>query len=81
MGKLEFKHFIKDRQGIIFASARDRTNKVYNFLINTQTGRVLKQISSRFEQVMGEDAEDVKSAVERYSKIIPTYNIQHFDFS
>ena len=71
---LEFNHFIIDRQGVIFASARDKNNIVYNFIINSQTGTVLKQINNQFK--LANDPEQIKQRAEAYYGKVAVYQIQ-----
>ena len=42
--KLYFSHFVVDRQGVIFASARDKNNRIYNFIIDSDSGIVQEQV-------------------------------------
>ncbi|MBU1367198.1 MAG: hypothetical protein KJ711_05245 [Candidatus Omnitrophica bacterium] len=79
--ELEFSHFIVDREGVIFASARDESNKVYNFIINQLTGGVLEQVNSHFEPIERERAETIRKDAQHWYGILPTYRIPHFDFS
>ena len=81
MEKLEFKHFVIDRLGIIFASARDERNHVQNFIINTQTGGVLQQVNASFVAISSGIAESIRKRMEQYESIVPTYKIEHFDFN
>lgn len=81
MDKLEFQHFVIDKLGIVFGSARDERNRVYNFLINTQTGGVLQQVNARFEAISSGIAEIVRTRMEKYQSVVPTYRIEHFDFN
>jgi hypothetical protein len=78
---IKFHHFVIDKEGVIFASARDSSNKIYNFVINSCTGNILEQVSSRFESINGEWAEYVRSKAEQYRGIVPTYRIPHFELS
>lgn len=78
---LEFSHFVIDKLGVIFASARDPQNKIHNFIVNGGTGGVLAQVNSHFEPISGERAELIRSRMEKYQSIVPTYRIAHFDFS
>ena len=79
---LEFSHFVVDKTGVIFASAREEgTNKIYNFVINSQTGNILEQFNSHFESISGEWAEYVRQQAEQYQGIVPTYRIPYFELS
>jgi hypothetical protein len=79
--ELEFKHFVVDSSGLIFACARDSANRIYNYIINTSTGTVLEQVNSHFECIIGDYAEQVKRTAERYYGVIPTYRIPQFELS
>jgi hypothetical protein len=78
-GELEFKHFIVDRQGTVFASARDADNRIYNFLITA--GAVKEQRNTHFELLNGEYAEYIKQRAQGYYGIVPTYKIPYIDAS
>ena len=78
---IEFRHFVVDRQGVIFASGRDASNKVCNFIINRQTGTVLTQVNSHFEQLSIECARYITSRIAEYQGILPTYRVVHFEFN
>ena len=79
--QLEFKHLVIDKVGVIFASARDYHNKIFNFLINPGTGIVLEQAEESFHVTSVERAHSISTSVKRCASQIPTYRIQHFDFS
>jgi hypothetical protein len=79
--ELEFKHFVVDNTGLIFACARDSADRVCNYIINTSTGTVLEQINSHFECIVGEYAEQILKAAQRYYGRIPTYRIPQFELS
>jgi hypothetical protein len=79
--ELEFRHFVVDKWGVIFASARDKNNKVYNFIINGNSGTVMEQINSHFECITGERAEYVKKTAAHYYGVLPTYRVPHFELS
>ena len=78
---LEFKHFVTDHTGLIFASARDSGNRIYNFILNKDTGNILEQFYGKFEVIDGEWAEYVKTSIQQYRDIVPTYRIPHFQVS
>jgi hypothetical protein len=77
--ELKFRHFIIDRKGTIFVSARDADNKVYNFLI-THTS-IMQQVNSHFEFVNDELAEYIRRKVESCYGIVPIYKIKYIDVS
>ena len=79
--QLEFKHLVIDKVGVIFASARDYHNKIFNFLIDPNTGIVLEQANRDFRAIPRERARYISVEVKRMAQAIPTYHIQHFDFS
>jgi hypothetical protein len=79
--EIAFNHFVVDKAGVIFASGRDAGNRIYNFIINSNTGNILEQVNSHFEGIDGEWAEYVKRRVEQYKGIAPTYRIPHFELS
>jgi hypothetical protein len=79
---LIFNHFVvANNQGLIFASARDKVNRIYNFLVNEFTGNVMQQINDKFEPVQSRDSEHIKDAVYKLRNVLPTYHIRCFDFS
>jgi len=69
---LDFKHFVIDEKGDIFASARDNRSKIHNFII-TQAGRVMEQVNVNFEEITGEHAKRVKIDVTNNYGLVPTY--------
>ena len=80
--ELTFRHFVVDRTGLIFASAREQiSNRVCNFLINSQTGTVLAQVSNRFETISREYAEDIRRQAENHYGRLPTYRIARLELS
>ena len=49
--ELCFQHFIESTSdGLVFACARDRDNRIYNFLINRYAGVVLTQGREKFTE-------------------------------
>jgi hypothetical protein len=78
---LEFTHFVVDRTGLTFASARDTaSNRIYNFIVS-QSGDIREQCADRFEVITGEWAEFIRLRIEHYRGIAPIYRIPHFDFN
>ena len=79
--KLEFKHFVVDRQGLIFASARDGSERIYNFLVNPENDVVLEQSNHHFREIGGTWASYIRKEVASFKNILPTYRINCFDIS
>ena len=78
--RLYFQHFVVDKQGVIFACARDGSQRVYNFIVNTQTDRVHEQVRTSFKEIFGSWAEYIRQRVSQSQGLLPTYKIRHFDF-
>jgi hypothetical protein len=78
--QLKFRHFVIDREGVIFASAKDG-ERVANFLINPLTGNVLTQSSQRFEALSKECADEIRRKAEQSYNLIPIYRVPYFDLS
>ena len=77
--KLEFKHFIVDRKGDIFASARDGSDKVHNFIISNES--VLTQVKQDFCEISGVWADYIRDRVKESCWILPTFRVHKFNFN
>ncbi len=81
ISNLIFSHFVvATTDGTIFASARDKDNKVHNFLI-TRYGDVKEQVRSSFEPVSGEVAERIRQRAQSYYSVIPVYKTRSIKFA
>jgi hypothetical protein len=77
--ELTFNHFVvSTTDGTIFASARDKNNKVHNFLIS-RCGDVKEQARSSFEPVDIEYARRIREKVQ--SSIVPVYKVNAINVS
>ena len=78
--KLQFSHFVVATiQGLVFASARDASNRVHNYLISKKNGSIREQIRSNFEPISGEYANYIKERVEEGFGILPTFRTNYFE--
>ncbi len=69
---LRFHHFVEEsNHGLVFASARDSKNRIYNFLINRYADVILQQVRGHFEQISGEVANFVKDNFEHSYSTLP----------
>ncbi len=75
---VEFTHFVIDKSGLIFASARDADNKIYNFIVN-QSGDVLEQINSHFESINGEWEQYIKRRLDDYQGLVSTHRVEQIE--
>ena len=74
VNELTISHLVvATEDGSIFASARDKNNLIYNFLI-TRYGDVLQQIGKGFESLKGELAESIHQRIVSDSSI-RTYRV------
>ena len=79
--ELVFNHFVvATTDGTIFASARDKFNKIHNFII-TRYGDVKQQVRGNFESVSAEDAEDIRQKAQSHYSVAPIYRIKAINFS
>ena len=80
--KLKFTHFVVAKiDGSIFASARDEANRIYNFLISSQTGTVSQQVNNSFRPLDQERADFIRRKAERSYGKLPVYRVPRFEFS
>ncbi len=79
--ELRFNHFVvATTDGTIFASARDKLNKIHNFLI-TRYGDVRRQVRGRFEPVSPRYAENIREKARSCYSVVPVYRIRAINFS
>ena len=79
--RLAFSHFVVAREdGTVFASARDTSSKVHNYLI-TRYGDVKEQVKDHFEPIADDYANWVKKQAQAYYSIRPIYRIGRLNFS
>ena len=69
---LIFTHFVIVTDGTVLASARDKCDRVQNFLISRQ-GSVQRQVNARFEPVSPQDADTIRKAAQKYYSLTPLY--------
>ena len=78
--KLKFSHFVESTyQGLIFASARDRDNRVHNYLVSKRTGSIREQVRTNFEPISGEYAEQIRARVDESFGVLPTFSTNYFE--
>jgi len=79
--RLKFSYFIASAsKDAIFASAKDKNGRVYNFIINAK-GEVKEQVNRGFEPIKEKASEAVRRAVTDFYGILPTYRTKKFIFS
>ena len=79
--ELVFNHFVvATTDGTIFASARDKLNKIHNFLI-TRYGDVKEQGRSSFESVSPEEAKSIRELAQSCYSVIPIYRTRSINLA
>jgi len=79
--QLEFNHLVVDRTGLIFASARDEESNVSNYLVDSHSGEVKKQVGNQFEPISEEYADEVRRQIRRSYGSLPVYRVPSISLS
>ncbi|RLF73871.1 hypothetical protein DRN51_06595 [Thermococci archaeon] len=74
---LEFIHFVIDKTGTIFGSARERGGRIANFLIN---GWIKQQTGDYWQELEPEPAQMVKDRATGAYGRVPTYRTERLLF-
>ena len=75
-GELDFRHFVIDKEGNVFGSARvSGTGRIANFLIN---GDVKQQSGDSWQCLESESAQLIRSKAESAYNQVPVYRSASF---